>query len=174
MLRHAASRCGTVLSHDAFLLISEINEADSPLTIDDLEWRVRKRLTDDFVQAWENLLDNGWVTTQLSVADKLQCEIKLTTKKQISLINKLNKTDKLQEQLNVASFIKRTVNPRNFSAPYQAVVENKAPRNTPLKKFVEAMTPLDQADFWEAYMKADEKTKRSIDNRISLASTRRR
>jgi hypothetical protein len=58
----------------------------------------------------------------------------------------------------VAPLIARSV--KHSSAPYVAVVNGKQPRRDPMIEYTKRMSPVDCADFWQAYGKLsdDEKT----------------
>ena len=49
---------------------------------------------------------------------------------------------------------------KHSSAPYVAVVNGKQPRRDPMIEYTKRMSPIDVADFWEAYGKLsdDEQT----------------
>lgn len=161
-----------MLSADGFLMLYELVEAGGELRRDELEKRLNGRLITTYVQAWENLVDENYLE-QLHEAWGLNDSIKLHPHKNIELQKKLNEVKK-QQQLHVAAFVKRSTDPRFFSAPYQAVVDGKVARNTPLNTYLSKMSPVDRADFWEAYMRSDEATQKSIEYRISRATPRSR
>ena len=161
-----------MLSADGFLMLYELVEAGGELRRDELEKRLNGRLITTFVQAWDNLLDEEYLA-QLHVASGLHDSIKLHPQKNIELQKKLNEIKK-QQQLHVAAFVRQATDSRFFSAPYQAVVAGKVARQTALNTYLAKMSPIDRADFWEAYMRSDEATQKSIDDRISRASARSR
>ena len=161
-----------MLSADGFLMLYELVEAGGELRRDELEKRLNVRFITTYVQAWDNLLDENYLD-QLHEAWGLNDSIKLHPHKNIELQKKLNEVKK-QQQLHVAAFVKRSTDPRFFSAPYQAVVDGKVARQTALNTYLAKMSPIDRADFWEAYMRSDEATQKSINDRISRAAARSR
>ena len=67
-------------------------------------------------------------------------------------------TAKSSEFEAVGNLIARSV--KHSSAPYVAVVNGKQPRRDPMIEYTKRMSPIDVADFWEAYGKLsdDEQT----------------
>ena len=161
-----------MLSADGFLMLYELVEAGGELRRDELEKRLNGRLITTFVQAWDNLIDEEYLE-QLSVAQELHESIKLQQQQNLKLQQKLNEIEKAT-QLHVAAFVRQATDPRFFSAPYQAVVNGKVARQTALNTYLAKMSPIDRADFWQAYMDADEATQKSIEYRISRAAPRSR
>jgi ribonuclease HII len=161
-----------VLSADGFLMLYELVEAGGELRRDELEKRLNGRLITTFVQAWDNLIDEEYLE-QLHEAYGLHDSIKLQQQQNLKLQQKLNEIKK-QQQLHVAAFVQQATDPRFFSAPYQAVVNGKVARQTAMNTYLSKMSPIDRADFWQAYMDADDATQKSIEYRISRAAPRSR
>lgn len=161
-----------MLSADGFLMLYELVEAGGELRRDELEKRLNGRLITTFVQAWDNLIDEEYLE-QLHEAYGLHDSIKLQQQQNLKLQQKLNEIKK-QQQLHVAAFVQQATDPRFFSAPYQAVVNGKVARQTAMNTYLSKMSPIDRADFWQAYMDADEATQKSIEYRISRAAPRSR
>ena len=153
-------------------MLYELVEAGGELRRDELEKRLNGRLITTFVQAWDNLIDENYLE-QLSVAQELHESIKLQQQQNLKLQQKLNEIEKAT-QLHVAAFVRQATDPRFFSAPYQAVVNGKVARQTALNTYLAKMSPIDRADFWQAYMDADDATQKSIEYRISRAAPRSR
>jgi len=161
-----------VLSADGFLMLYELVEAGGELRRDELEKRLNGRLITTFVHAWDNLVDENYLE-QLHEAYGLHDSIKLQQQQNLKLQQKLNEIEKAT-QLHVAAFVRQATDPRFFSAPYQAVVNGKVARQTALNTYLAKMSPIDRADFWQAYMDADDATQKSIEYRISRAAPRSR
>ena len=161
-----------MLSADGFLMLYELVEAGGELRRDELEKRLNGRLITTFVQAWDNLIDENYLE-QLHEASGLHDSIKLQQQQNLKLQQKLKEIEKAT-QLHVAAFVRQATDPRFFSAPYQAVVNGKVARQTALNTYLSKMSPIDRADFWQAYMDADEATQKSIEYRISRAAPRSR
>jgi hypothetical protein len=161
-----------VLSADGFIMLYELVEAGGELRRDELEKRLNGRLITTFVQAWDNLIDEEYLE-QLHEASGLHDSIKLQQQQNLKLQQKLNEIEKAT-QLHVAAFVRQATDSRFFSAPYQAVVNGKVARQTALNTYLAKMSPIDRADFWQAYMDADEATQKSIEYRISRAAPRSR
>ena len=79
-------------------------------------------------------------------------------------------TAKSSEFEAVGNLIARSV--KHSSAPYVAVVNGKQPRRNPITEYARKLSPIDAADFWQAYgeLSDDEQTRYSR----SLASASRR
>ena len=161
-----------MLSADGFIMLYELVEAGGELRRDELEKRLNGRLITTFVQAWDNLVDENYLE-QLHEASGLHDSIKLQQQQNLKLQQKLNEIEKAT-QLHVAAFVRQATDSRFFSAPYQAVVNGKVARQTALNTYLAKMSPIDRADFWQAYMDADEATQKSIEYRISRAAPRSR
>tara|TARA_R110000824_G_scaffold104272_1_gene247513 strand:+ start:469 stop:930 length:462 start_codon:yes stop_codon:yes gene_type:complete len=153
-------------------MLYELVEAGGELRRDELEERLNGRLITTFVHAWDNLIDEEYLE-QLHEASGLHDSIKLQQQQNLKLQQKLNEIEKAT-QLHVAAFVRQATDSRFFSAPYQAVVNGKVARQTALNTYLAKMSPIDRADFWQAYMDADEATQKSIEYRISRAAPRSR
>ena len=79
-------------------------------------------------------------------------------------------TAKSSEFEAVGHLIARSV--KHSSAPYVAVVNGKQPRKDPMIEYTKRMSPVDCADFWQAYGKLSDDEKTAY--RRSFASASRR
>jgi hypothetical protein len=177
-----------VISHDATLIISELAQAGGKIDIDRLRRQCEARLTGCWAVSWDYLLDNDLVelanNEARSVASKLHSVV----------VYEVSPNPKNLDLKSVASSRSSTtlrsyageVDPemtRRFAASvskhcnsaYRAVVDGKRPRRTPFQTFVETMTPIDTAEFWEEFLKLDETAQATYRCRISrLAAGSRR
>ena len=154
-----------MISHDATLIVSALIEEGGRCELGDLERRVSPRLTHPFRGAWEILLDMQSVILQKGEGGQLHAVLETVQRpsaqpnKNPSIKNKANESleatqpheASVSPQL-VKTLVARIINPRNFSAPYQAVVSGVKARRDPLLEYVESLSPIDRPDFWNAFM----------------------
>jgi len=158
-----------VIPHDATLIVWEIIEAGGEIDKNVLERQVSPRLRYPFDVAWDYLLDNEIVIRALSSEGQLHATdatVRADSAEQLPTPNTYI-TDLAQERWtvdkrlvavnevdprSVRSLVAKTTNPRNFSAPYQAVIDGSKAKRDPIMEYVESLSPVDRPDFLNAFM----------------------
>jgi hypothetical protein len=185
-----------LIPHDATLVISEMARAGGRIDIDCLRRQCEPRLTNSFAISWNYLLDSGLVDSSEkngadSVATKLHPVVvdkvpphEETSKKKVCLKSEVSKFNFVEAKLRsfeatklrsyeaadpnlVLRFLASATESKHTSAPYRAVIDGKKARRTPLQTFVETMTPIDAAAFWQAFLSLDETEQADYSRRIS-------
>ena len=189
-----------MISHDSTLVLSTLMAMGGKSDITVLSRQVEARLSCTIAHAVNYLIDSGRITQeiseagclkQLSVAAKFQ-STKLTPPNKSNLNTASLATSSVANEhvamssvanehvamssvaMSVTKLLKSTTDQRNFSAPYQAVVNGKVARLDPIIKFVEQMSPVDRPAFWKSFGEMDEASQENYRARIARLARRSR
>lgn len=154
-----------MITHDAFLALSELDRAGGRMALDRLEQCCKPRLKHSFAACWKCLLDTraaeliqgaeGSVASKLDPVDVSTVPVRRTVPpKPINLETSSSSYAKLRSYAGGdvdPSRTRRLVRTagKHTNAAYRAVVEGKKARRTAVQTFAESLSPLDAADFWE-------------------------
>ena len=157
-----------MIPHDATLIVWEIVQAGGEIDKNVLERQVSPQLRYPFSTSWDYLLDNEIVIRAFSSEGQLHATdatVRADRAEQLTpntLISDLAQerwtVDKRLLAVNevdprsVRSLVAKTTNPRNFSAPYQAVIDGSKAKRDPIMEYVESLSPVDRPDFLNAFM----------------------
>ena len=162
-----------MIPHDATLIISEMIEAGGECDKTVLERRVAPRLRYSFDVAWDYLLDSAFVIRAFKSTGQLHAACATVQRKSaeqlptpnINLKNLAQERWIVDKRLvaveaadprSVRSLVAKTTNPRNFSAPYRAVINGVKAKRDPLMEYVESLSPVDRPDFLNAFSRLED------------------
>ena len=169
------------LSHDATLLRYELVIADDqelPEAV--LEKRVADRLTGSFKCAVDNLIGCGLAARLAASNTSRSFYIRALEADQLlevlpETFKKLKANSLEAARAKSCQLVAKTVDRRNFSSDYQAVVRGTKPRRDPLQQFAATLSRRNAADFFNGVSMCDEKQIADLKQRAARAlATRRR
>ena len=172
------------LSHDATLLRYELVIADDqelPEAV--LEKRVADRLTGSFKCAVDNLIGCGLAArlaaSNLEASNRSFYIRALEADQLLEVLpetfKKLKANSLEAARAKSCQLVAKTVDRRNFSSDYQAVVRGTKPRRDPLQQFAATLSRRNAADFFNGVSMCDEKQIADLKQRAARAlATRRR